>query len=77
VYELRIDKFEGRIRTVSTKAGGDWYCEVYGTKRKERNGNWDIADNVVENAKEMSRVPQMHIVVAKHLLGIEAESKKE
>lgn len=55
---MTIETFKGRIRRVSKTAGGDWYCEVYGTEGRKRNGNFDLANNIVEAAKEMSRVPQ-------------------
>ena len=55
---MKIETFEGRIRKVSRKAGGDWYLEVYGTEGQRHNGNYDIAEDMVETAKEMSGVPQ-------------------
>jgi hypothetical protein len=52
-----VDKFEGRIRRVFTN-GSKWFCEIYGTKDKFYNGLSDIREDVIQEAKELSTVPQ-------------------
>lgn len=53
--------FEGRIRRVWKTH--KWMCEVYGTEQQKYNGVYDLADDIVEDAKRLSRVPQKLAVI--------------
>lgn len=50
--------FEGRIRKV-WQNDEKRLCEIYGTEKTLHNGVYDIAEDVIQEAKEFSRVPQI------------------
>lgn len=50
--------FEGRIRRV-WQINGRWLCDIYGTQNRTHNGVLDVKEDVVREAKELSRVPQV------------------
>jgi len=50
--------FEGRIRRV-WQIDERWLCDIYGTQNKKHNGVCDIEEDIVQEAKELSRVPQV------------------
>ena len=54
--------FEGRIKKV-WQIDERWLCEIYGTKKTMHNGVYDITEYVVQEAKELSRVPQVLTLV--------------
>ena len=66
---MRHDVFEGRIRKVKpiTSISSHYECFVYGTERMERNGYYDLADDQVEIAKEVTRVPQRLCLITYHI----------
>ena len=50
--------FEGRIRRV-WQIDERWLCDIYGTQNKIHNCVIDVKEDVVQEAKELSRVPQV------------------
>jgi len=50
--------FEGRIRRV-WQIDERWLCDTYWTQKKIHNGVYDVKEDVVQEAKELSRVPQV------------------
>ncbi len=51
-----INSFEGQIRKV-WQINERWLVDIYGTKNKECNGVCD--KSIVQEAKELTRIPQV------------------
>lgn len=57
-----MESFEGRIRRVFNN-GAKWISDVYGTENKKYNGCFDTKEDVAQEAKKLSRVPQILVMI--------------
>jgi len=57
-----IYSYEGRIRKV-WQNDERWLCDVYGTKNALHNGVYEIEEDILQEAKELSKIPQILISI--------------
>ena len=61
-----MESFTGKIKRVYQNIAGIWFCDIYATENQSYNGIFKIKEDIIEEARELSRVPQKDAMITEN-----------